>query len=35
MADMLESEEAAILYAPWAKVVGDPALPVYEDEGES
>ncbi len=34
MADMLESEEAATLYAPWAKVVGEPALPVYEDEGD-
>jgi hypothetical protein len=34
MADMLESEDAATLFAPWAKVVGEPTLPVYEDEGD-
>jgi hypothetical protein len=42
MADMLETEEAATLYAPWAQVVGKPALPAYDesldevepDEGE-
>jgi hypothetical protein len=34
MADMLEPEDAEALYAPWAEVVGEPALPAYEDEGE-
>ncbi len=31
MADMLEPEDAEALYAPWAEVVGDPALPTFED----
>ena len=34
MADMLEPEDAEALYAPWAEVVGEPALPTYEDEDE-
>jgi hypothetical protein len=34
MADVLEAEDAATLYAPWAKVIGEPAMPVYEDEPE-
>jgi hypothetical protein len=32
MADMLEPEDAEALYAPWAEVIGEPALPAYEDE---
>ena len=32
MADMLEPEDAETLYASWAEVVGEPALPTYEDE---
>ena len=32
MADMLEPEDAAALYAPWAEAVGEPALPEYEDD---
>ena len=32
MADILESADAAILYAPWAEVIGEPELPVYEDD---
>jgi hypothetical protein len=32
LADILEPEEAQILYAPWAAVVGEPALPTYEDD---
>jgi len=32
MADVLEAEDAAVLYAPWADVVGEPALPTYEDD---
>jgi hypothetical protein len=32
MADMLEPEDAARLYAPWAETVGEPALPAYEDD---
>ena len=32
MADMLEPEDAEALYAPWTEVVGEPALPTYEDE---
>ena len=34
MADMLDSEDATVLYDPWSKVIGEPLLPVYEDEGE-
>jgi hypothetical protein len=34
MADVLEAEDAATLYAPWAKVIGEPDMPVYEDEPE-
>ena len=34
MADMLEPDDAETLYAPWAKTVGQPALPEYEDEDE-
>jgi hypothetical protein len=32
MADVLEDEDAEILYAPWAELIGEPALPTYEDE---
>ena len=32
MADILEDEDADVLYAPWAEVVGEPELPVYEDD---
>jgi hypothetical protein len=36
MADVLETEDAQTLYAPWAEVIKEPALPEYEDdEGES
>lgn len=35
LADILEADDAETLYAPWADVVGEPALPTYEDgEGE-
>jgi hypothetical protein len=34
MADMLESEDAEALYASWAEVVGEPALPAYEEEND-
>jgi hypothetical protein len=36
MADMLEPDDAQALYASWAEVVGEPALPEFdeEDEGE-
>jgi hypothetical protein len=34
MADVLETEDATTLYAPWAKVIGEPVMPVYEDEPE-
>jgi hypothetical protein len=32
MADVLEDDDAEILYAPWAELIGEPALPTYEDE---
>jgi hypothetical protein len=32
MADVLEDEDAEILYAPWAELIGEPALPTYEDK---
>jgi hypothetical protein len=32
MADILEPEDAATLYAPWADAIGEPELPMYEDE---
>jgi hypothetical protein len=32
-ADMLEPEDAETLYAPWAKVLGEPPLPKFEDDG--
>ena len=32
MADMLEPKDAETLYAPWAEVVKEPALPQYEDD---
>jgi hypothetical protein len=34
MADMLEDGDAEILYAPWADVVKEPALPEYEEDDE-
>ncbi|HEX7590404.1 MAG TPA: hypothetical protein VF375_00495, partial [Candidatus Limnocylindrales bacterium] len=34
MSDMLDSEDAGVLFDPWSKVVGTPALPLYEDEDE-
>lgn len=34
LADMLEPEDAEVLYAPWAETVGEPALPQYEDDDE-
>jgi hypothetical protein len=34
MADVLEPEDAAVLYAPWAESVGEPALPEFEDSAE-
>jgi hypothetical protein len=32
MADVLESEDARTLYAPWAEVIKEPALPEYEED---
>ena len=32
MADILENEDAEVLYAPWADVIKEPALPEYEDD---
>lgn len=32
MADVLEAEDAEVLYAPWADLIGEPALPTYEDD---
>jgi hypothetical protein len=32
MADMLEAEDAAVLFDPWSKVIGEPALPVYDED---
>jgi hypothetical protein len=32
MADMLEPEDAAALYAAWAEVIGEPVLPTFEDD---
>jgi hypothetical protein len=32
MADMLEPEVAEALYAPWSEVVGEPALPTFDEE---
>ena len=32
MADMLEPKDTETLYAPWAEVVKEPALPQYEDD---
>ena len=32
MADVLEDEDAEILFAPWAEVIGEPELPTYEDD---
>jgi len=34
MADILEREDAETLYAPWADVVGEPALPAFEEDDE-
>jgi hypothetical protein len=34
MADMLEPEDAAALYAPWADVIGQPALPTFDEEDD-
>jgi hypothetical protein len=34
MSDMLDSKDAGVLFDPWSKVVGTPALPLYEDEGD-
>jgi hypothetical protein len=34
MADMLEDGDAETLYAPWADVVKEPALPEYEEDDE-
>jgi hypothetical protein len=34
MADMLEAEDAEVLYAPWAEIVKEPALPEYEEDDE-
>lgn len=31
MADMLDAEDAAILYAPWSEVIKSPELPTYEE----
>jgi hypothetical protein len=32
MADVLEDDDAEILYAPWAELIGEPALPTFEDD---
>jgi hypothetical protein len=32
MADMLEPEDSAALYAAWAEVIGEPVLPTFEEE---
>jgi hypothetical protein len=34
LADILEPEDAELLYAPWADVVGEPKLPTYEDDAD-
>jgi hypothetical protein len=34
MSDMLDADDAEVLFDPWSKVVGSPALPVYEDDEE-
>lgn len=34
MADILEPEDAEVLYAPWAEVIGEPALPEFEESDE-
>jgi hypothetical protein len=34
MADMLEDGDAETLYAPWAEIVREPALPEYEEDDE-
>jgi hypothetical protein len=34
MTDMLDADEAETLYAAWAEVVGEPALPQYEEDEE-
>ncbi|MFI5258549.1 MAG: hypothetical protein ACHQ01_02890 [Candidatus Limnocylindrales bacterium] len=35
MADILEREDAAILFAPWADVVGTPELPAFEEDDDA
>lgn len=35
MADILEPADAAALYAPWADVIGQPALPTFDEEDET
>ncbi len=34
MADIMEPEDAQTLYAPWLGVIGEPALPAYEEDDE-
>jgi hypothetical protein len=35
MADVLEPEDAIVLYAPWSYVIGEPELPSYEEDGSA
>jgi hypothetical protein len=35
MADVLEPQDAVVLYAPWSYVIGEPELPSYEEDGSA
>ncbi len=35
LADLLDAEDAEILYAPWAEAIGRPELPQYEEDEEA
>jgi hypothetical protein len=34
LGDLLEPEDAELLYRPWADAIGEPALPEFEDDGQ-
>jgi hypothetical protein len=34
LADLLEPEDAEVLYSPWAEIVGEPELPEFEEDDE-
>ncbi len=34
LADLLEPEDAEVLFGPWADAIGEPDLPEFEDDGE-